>query len=380
MMLHSTLTYRTGAGWNAPLPVDLDSPHTLVLAFGASGFADDTAPLAELDAAFAQSVLVGCSTSGEIAGAQLSDASISVAVVRFEHTCLRRALVSVDSPADSFAAGVRLAAQLAAPQLKAVFVLSEGLGVNGTRLVDGLARHLGPEVTVAGGLAGDGNRFERTWVLERARPTPGRICAVGFYGDRLRVGNGCDGGWADFGPERLITRAAGNVLYELDGKPVLDLYRDYLGDLAAGLPGTALLFPLSVRRSATAGAVVRAILGVDEAAKSLTFAGDIPQGGIARLMRAKTEALIGSAGDAAKKALGPLGADRGALVVSVSCTGRRLMLGERCEDEIDSVLDAAPPGSAHVGFYSYGEISPAATGGPSELHNHTMTVTAFCEA
>jgi hypothetical protein len=380
VMLHRTVSFRTGSGWNAALPAELDSLQTLVLAFGASGFATHAAPLAELDAAFPRSVLVGCSTSGEIANAQLGDAGISVAVARFEHTRLRRALTSIDSAADSFDAGTRLAVQLAEPGLRAVFVLSDGLGVNGTPLVDGLARCLGPEITITGGLAGDGSRFERTWVLDRARPEPGRICAVGFYGDRLRVGHGCDGGWSDFGPERLVTRAEGNVLYELDGKPVLDLYRDYLGDLAAGLPGTALLFPLSVRRCGAADTVVRTILGIDESAKSLTFAGDVPQGSIARLMRAKTDALIGSAGVAAQRALRPLAADRGALVVSVSCVGRRLVLGERTEEEIESVLDAAPPGSSHVGFYSYGEISPPVPGGASELHNQTMTVTAFCEA
>jgi hypothetical protein len=380
-MHQTTVNFHTNGGWSAPLPEPMDSEQTLVLAFAAPELADDPRPFAELRAAFPRSVVIGCSTSGEIAGAQVNDGSISVAVARFEHTRLRRACTPVVGAADSHAAGVRLAEQLAADDLRAVFVLSDGLGVNGTPLVAGLAEGVGAGVAITGGLAGDGSRFARTWVLAGDRPHSGSICAVGFYGERLRVGHGCDGGWSDFGPERRITRSEGNVLYELDDKPALDLYKTYLGERAQGLPGTALLFPLAVRRDeADCEPLVRTILAIDEDARSLTFAGDLPAGGIARLMRANTDRLIDSAGAAARQALGALPADRDALVVSVSCVGRRLVLGERTDEEVETVLEEAPQRCAHVGFYSYGEISPVVAGGASELHNQTMTVTAFCEA
>lgn len=380
-MQQQTLTHRASRGWSAPLPVALDGAQTLVLVFAAPETASDPAPFAELAAAFPRSVMIGCSTSGEIAGPQVHDASLSVAVARFEHTRLRRALTRIDSAADSFGAGARLAAALAGEDLRAVFMLSDGLGVNGTPLVDGLAAGLPSGVVITGGLAGDGSRFARTWVLDRERPEADHVCAVGFYGERLRIGHGCDGGWSDFGPERRITHAEGNVLYELDGKPALELYKTYLGDRASGLPGTALLFPLAVRRDAQdRDPLVRTILGMDEERQSLTFAGDLPQGGIARLMRANTDKLIGSAGSAVRAAVGALPAGSDTLVVSVSCVGRRLVLGERTDEEIETVLDGAPARSGHVGFYSYGEISPAAPGGASELHNQTMTVTAFAEA
>ena len=192
--------------------------------------------------------------------------------------------------------------------------------------------------------------------------------------------HGCDGGWSDFGPERRITRSEGNVLFELDGKPALDLYKAYLGERAAELPGTALLFPLSVRREGDGQeSLVRTILGVDEAQQSLTFAGDMPQGGIARLMRANTDKLIGSAGHAARQATCGASDVDDSLVISVSCVGRRLVLGERTDEEVETVLDSAPRRAGHVGFYSYGEISPAVPGGASELHNQTMTVTVFSE-
>lgn len=373
--------YTGSERWSTPLPAHLDGPHTLVLAFAAPEFGDNPRPFDELRAAFPQSVIAGCSTSGEIAGTTVSDMSISVAIARFEHSELRHASTTVGNAADSAAAGIRLAQQLAGKDLRAVFVLSDGLHVNGTPLVESLTRHLPQSVVITGGLAGDGGRFQRTWILDREGPSGQRICAIGFYGTRLHVGHGCEGGWSDFGPERLITRSEGNVLFELDGKPALELYKTYLGERAQGLPGTGLLFPLSVRRvgPAQSDPVVRTILGIDEAQQSLTFAGDMPQGAVARLMHANIDKLIDSAGKAASAAAidAPEGQD--ALVISVSCVGRRLVLGERTEEEVEIVEDSAPRHGAHIGFYSYGEISPSLPGAVSDLHNQTMTVTVFSE-
>lgn len=370
--------------WPQALPSDLDGPDTLVLAFAAAGTDAVQAPLAALAAAFPRSVLVGCSTAGEIAGDQVHDDRVSVAIARFEHTRLRRAAAQLERAEDSGEAGARLAAQLLEPSdgeaLRAVFVLSDGLQVNGTLLTDGLRRALPADVAITGGLAGDGARFGRTWILDGGTPAAGRVCAVGLYGRRLQVGHGCEAGWSDFGPERRITRARGNVLYELDGRPALDLYKTYLGDRAAGLPGTALLFPLAVRREGQDGSVIRTVLGTDDAERSMTFAGDIPEGGIARLMRASNDRLIDSADAAGRHAMAGLAADAACLVISVSCVGRRLVLGQRTEEEVETVLGCMPPGSAHVGFYSYGEIAPAHPGSGSDLHNQTMTVTVYGES
>ena len=377
----TTSQYTRAGGWSRPLDPSWDGEHTLVLAFGAPEYGStDPAPLSQLAAAYPRSALLGCSTAGEIVDQHVHDASLSVAVVRFERTALRSASAAVAEPGASRQAGESLARQLGGRDLRAVFLLSDGLRVNGTTLVEGLVSQLPAGVSVTGGLAGDGSQFGRTWVLERGVPTPGRVSAVGLYGEWVRIGHGCDHGWVEFGPPRRITRSSGNMLHELDGKPALELYKTYLGDLAAGLPGTALLFPLAVWRDEADGdPLVRTILAIDEARQSMTFAGDIPEGGIARLMRSNNDKLIDSAGRAIGKAAQDA-APGEALVVSVSCVGRRLLLGERTDEEIETVRDGAPARAGHVGFYSYGEISPALNGQCSELHNQTMTVTVISEA
>jgi hypothetical protein len=202
---------------------------------------------------------------------------------------------------------------------------------------------------------------------------------VGFYGDRLRVGYGSLGGWDAFGPERLVTRAEGNVLYELDGRSALQLYKEYLGKHAAGLPATGLLFPLSVRTADQETAVVRTILAVDEDAESMTFAGDIPSGSYARLMKANFNRLLDGAEGAATTCRDALPGSDPTLAILISCVGRKLVLKQRVEDEVEAVREVLGDGPALTGFYSYGEISPFTPGAKCELHNQTMTITTISE-
>ena len=234
-------------------------------------------------------------------------------------------------------------------------------------------------VVITGGLAGDGPRFGSTCVGSDGEPEAGLVAAVGFCGDSIQVGHGSVGGWETFGPERLVTRADGNVLYELDGQPALTLYKKYLGPEADALPGSALLFPLSIRRQGdTQFDLVRTIVGIDEKAQSMTFAGDVPQGAIAQLMRGSFDRLIEGAGQAATESmLEPSSGDT--LAVLVSCIGRKLLMGQRIADEVEAVADALGTRCTQVGFYSYGEISPHHASGVCDLHNQTMTVTTFSE-
>lgn len=373
-----TCSFTPAGGWTQELSPALDSERTLLLVFGAPEFRDDDSAIAGLRRTYPRAHMLGCSTAGEIAGALVNDRSLSLAIVRFEHSDVEIATANVSGAADSFAAGARIGASLPPDGLRAVFVLSDGLKVNGSELVKGLSTSLPEGTIVTGGLAADGDRFERTWVLHEGCLQSGVIVAAGLYGDRLRVGHGSRGGWDSFGPERRVTRAAGNVLYELDGKPALALYKEYLGERASGLPATGLLFPLSIRQDTDdAPHLVRTILAVDEATQSMTFAGDIPQGCMARLMRANFDRLVNGASIAADQAAESL-AGGPTLAVAISCVGRRLVLGERIEEETEVALEHLPPGTQQVGFYSYGEISPYASGS-CDLHNQTMTLTTIAE-
>ncbi|MEF7613290.1 FIST N-terminal domain-containing protein [Aquincola sp. MAHUQ-54] len=380
-----TSEYRPATGWVPALPAGLDGHHTLVLVFGAGGFIDDPAPFFDLADAFPSSVHLGCSSGGEISGDWLLDDTLTVAVVRFEHARLHAATTTVAELADSEDAGARLAAQMPRKGLRMVFAVSDGLCVDGTALLRGLTRCLPEHVPVTGGMAGDRGRLATTWVYghDRHLPAPARACLVGLYGERLCFGQGHATGWADLGPERRITRARGNVLFELDGQPALELYKRYLGELAMELPGSALRFPLSVRRAEGPGPeapLVRSVLAVDEARRALVLSGSAPVGGMARLMRTRVDDLVASAAQASAAAAARLPAGAESLVISVSCLGRRIVMGERTGDELDAVLDHGARACGRVGFYSFGEFSPALPGGCTELHHQTLALTALAEA
>ena len=367
-------------GWSPDAPPAPDDATGLVFAFGSKRILAEDRALRDVCRAYPEASVVGCSTAGEIAGTNVSDDSLVATAIDFEHSRARTAQLVLEEAADSYEAGRRLALDLPADGLVHVLVIADGTLVNGSALVRGLNDHLPDGIQVTGGLAGDGERFEETLVFVGDEPRVGLIAAVGLYGGRLRVGFGSLGGWDPFGPDRLITRSEGNVLFELDGKSALGLYRTYLGDYARELPASALLFPLALRREGRRQSpVVRTILSIDDESESMTFAGDMPQGEYARFMKANFERLIDGATLAARTSYEILGAHPPELALLISCVGRRMVLKQRTEEEVESVREVLGDAAVLAGFYSYGEISPFTPSARCELHNQTMTITTLSE-
>lgn len=349
----------------------------LVLAFGSPGTIN-SAHWRELKERYRGAILLGCSTGGEIHGLEVMDDTLCVVAMTFSNTEIVAAQADIASSGGSFAAGQAIGAKLARGDLRAIFVLSDGVRGNGSDLVRGLREKIGADVVLTGGLAGDGANFGTTYVGLDEAPRPGRVAAVGFYGDAVMVGHGSDGGWDVFGPKRRITRARENVLYELDGQAALDLYKRYLGEDADQLPGSALLFPLQVYPPDRPDqAIVRTVIGIDEEAHAMTFAGNIPQGHCAQLMWGNFDHLIQGAARAAEQAAAMDGQEKVAILVS--CIGRKLLLGQRIGEEIEAVRDVLGRDTPMTGFYSYGEVSPHKATGNAELHNQTMTITTLSE-
>lgn len=366
----------SGKAWLPPIQ---GSPANLILVFGGREQIQAHDALEALRRAHPRALLAGCSTAGEIQGTAVTENELVATLVSFEGTDLRQAEARVAHGGESYAAGAHIANDLRHPGLRHVFVLSDGQKVNGSQLVEGIEANLPKGVAITGGMAGDGARFQQTLVVGKGAPEQGLVVAIGFYGDRIRVGYGSLGGWDPFGPHRRVTKSRGNILYELDGQPALDLYKRYLGEHAKELPAAGLLFPLSVRfPKGGPTEVVRTILGVDEATQSLTFAGDVPLGSMARLMKANFDRLVDGAHGAAERAYS-LHASEPGLAILISCIGRKLVLQQRTEQELEAVREVLGAGTPLTGFYSYGEICPASPNANCELHNQTMTITALSE-
>ncbi len=368
-------------GWNDIKSHPEINPQ-LILVFGERKLIENPQYFQEIKNFYPKAHILECSTAGEILAEKVTDNSIVVTAIEFEKTQVQFAHATIDNADQSREIGQQLANDLPKEGLVHAMVFSDGLKVNGTALVNGLNEKLPSEVSVTGGLVGDGSDFKKT-VLGLDEPgVEGKIILIGFYGKDLKVGYGSLGGWDAFGVERIITKSKNNVLYELDGQPALKLYKDYLGDKAAGLPSTGLLFPLRLRlNDAKETEVVRTILGVDEKEQSMTFAGDMPEGATAALMKANFERLIDGASGAGNMSVEHLGKQEPELAILVSCIGRKLVLKERIDEEIEAVRSTVGRSAALTGFYSYGELCPTASSEKQcQLHNQTMTITTFREA
>jgi hypothetical protein len=358
---------------------NLDFNNTqLVLGFGSSELVSQQKSFDAIRVKFPNAQIALCSSAGEIFDTEVLDNTISLVAIALSTTTIQTSDVSIEDFDSSFDAGISLVNNLASENLKMIFILSDGGKVNGSELVKGVNSVKQPETLITGGLAGDGDKFEKTFVGLNKAPETGKIIAIGFYGDNLVVSHGSLGGWESFGLERTVTKAKDNILFEIDGRNALDLYKNYLGKYVQDLPGSALLFPLSIKLHENQDPIVRTILSIDEKNHSMTFAGDIPENSKVRFMKANFDRLIDAAGDAANSCLKMSDAVP-KLAILISCVGRKMILKSRIDEEVEAVKEVFGKKTMVTGFYSYGEISPLKPLANCELHNQTMTITCINE-
>ena len=366
-------------GWVNKDENDLSREGKLVLVFGCKEVLTESDRFDEIKQFYPNAEIVSCSTAGEILDNKVSEESISLTAVSFESTSIATKMAQVTNSEETTAAGIEILDDLKREDLVYVLVLSDGQIVNGTELVKCLGENLGDDVVVTGGMAGDGPDFGTTLVGLNEAPSNGNIVGIGFYGKNLKVGHAARGGWDPFGPERVITKSKDNILFELDDQSVLDLYKKYLGDLAADLPGSALLFPLGIKLNESSDPIVRTVLGVNEDDQSMIFAGGMPEGASVRMMRSNFDRLVDASSAAAHSTIEDFGSFNPDLAIVISCAGRKFVLQQHVEEEIDKVRDVLGNNTVISGFYAYGEISPVVKSTKCELHNQTMTITTLKE-
>lgn len=324
----------------------------------------------------------GCSTAGEITSAGVSTQTTIITAIRFASTQFKIATAEITAMEHSFDAGKALAAQLHSTELRALLILGQGVNINGSAMIEGIVSELGDSLPITGGLAADDGAFVKTYTLSNAGVSTSAIVGIGFSGDKLVFSHGSFGGWKPFGPTRKVTRSAGNILYELDGEPALEVYQRYLGEYAKDLPGSGLLFPFEMLGDARESlGQIRTILGIDATTGSLVLAGEINPNGYLRLMHAHTNDLVDGAETAAQASIANREPAYGqTLGLLVSCVGRKLVMGGRVDEEIEAVQDILGSNTTLCGFYSNGEICPGYRLESCSLHNQTMTITYLAES
>lgn len=352
----------------------------LVFAFGSSDQLLLPENLEPIRSAYPNADLVTASTAGEIIRDGVYDNSIVATAIELEQSTLKCVKTHISEHGSSFDAGLFLKEQLQSDALSGIFIISDGLMVEGSELVRGFNHENTKNIPITGGLAGDAARFQNTYTSLNEAPGKGNIIAVGFYGDHMHIGHGSLGGWDEFGYERTITRSDKNVLFEVDEEKALDLYKRYLGSFAEQLPGSALMFPLSMRVPGADKYLIRTILATDDTESAMIFAGNMPQGSTVRMMRGDIQKLIRASATAAKDSVESLKNRKPQLTLMLSCVGRKIIMDKKVEEEVLAAEEVIDGDCAVAGFYTYGGLSPFGVGTPCELHNQTMTITTFSES
>ncbi|MGB0980482.1 MAG: FIST signal transduction protein [Winogradskyella sp.] len=357
--------------------IELNKP--LVLVFGNRYLLENEDIYTQLRSQFPNGHLVFGSTSGDITANYVDDESITATAIEFEKSNFEIKTSNVlHTDLDSFKTGKDLVNQFTKKGLKHIFVVADGSFINGSQLTKGLNAATNHNLLITGGLCGDAARFQKTVASYNENPKPGEIVAIGFYGDTFEASFAIHGGWTPFGPERIVTKSDSNVLYELDNLPALDLYKKYLGDKSKELPGAALLYPLNVKSENEEQSFVRTILNIDEEKNTMILAGDIPENSKVQLMMTNVDHIASASELAAKQALAKQ-KKQPQLALLVSCIGRKLVLDQRVEEEIEEVVSVVGKNTTICGFYSYGEIAPFNLEVNCQLHNQTMTITLINE-
>lgn len=352
----------------------------LVFAFGSSEQLLLPGNLDHLRNAYPNADLVTASTAGEIIHDGVYDNSIVATAIELEQSTLKSVKTHISEHVSSFEAGLFLKEQLQSDDLSGIFIISDGLMVEGSELVRGFNHENSKNIPITGGLAGDAARFQNTYTSLNEAPGKGNIIAVGFYGANMHIGHGSLGGWDEFGYERKITRSDKNILFEVDEEKALDLYKRYLGSFAEQLPGSALMFPLSMRVPGADKYLIRTILATDDNESAMIFAGNMPQGSTVRMMRGDIQKLIRASATAAKDSVESLKNRKPQLTLMLSCVGRKIIMDKKVDEEVLAAEEMLDGDCAVAGFYTYGGLSPFGVGTPCELHNQTMTITTFSES
>ncbi|MCW8889815.1 MAG: FIST C-terminal domain-containing protein [Sedimenticola sp.] len=380
------LQWKSVLGWRV-LHKDIEANNSqLVLVFGSRMILTQKGEelLNDLRSMYPKAIIAGCSTAGEIHNENINDDSLVATAVYFEKCHIESASISGQMLCgNDYRSGSKLAKSIKHCDLAHVMVLANGSAVNGSELIRGIYHNLPKNIAVTGGLAGDGDRFDTTIVFLDSIKKKSIATIIGFYGKDLAVGFGSQGGWDSFGPKRVITRAEGNLLYELDGQPALDIYEKYLGDYSHGLPATGLLFPINVELTNCNSSVVRTLLAIDSNTRSVTFAGDVPEGANCQLMKGNLNRLVDGSMDAAFQSVRKIQSSEERiepqLAILISCVGRKMLLKQRTVEELKVVRNVVGEECTLAGFYSYGEIAPHNNMLTPILHNQTMTITTLSE-
>ncbi|MFN7975012.1 MAG: FIST N-terminal domain-containing protein [Acidobacteriota bacterium] len=363
----------------------LDRPDFVFL-FASVGY-DQEAMLSGVRHATGRAPLAGCSGEGVIAGAEADESNFSVAVMTiasdelsFSHgleTGLRE-----DPEGTGTRVGKTVAARLGT-DAQALFVFADGLCFNFDRFASGLARELPADQSLRlfGGTAADNWELKRTYQYRDDQIVSEGVSHVLMSGN-ARVVWAVSHGCVPLGVERRVTRARGNVIYEIDGKPVLEVLREYLvGEEIESWQKAIVNLSLGFRAPGSMRGydeyLIRFMPAKDDAAGSVTIPTEVPTGTGIWMTRRDHEKIASGLDRMASEIHARLEGAQPKMVFQFDCAGRgKVVFRDQQKTDLLARLRAGvAPEAPWLGVYTYGEIGPVGTA--NCFHNYTAVVMAI---
>ena len=317
--------------------------------------------------------IIGSSTAGEVSS-QLGyrEESVCLTLLAGEgfEACVGRGL---DTRDDLDGAVKQAVSALGDAVPKLAIMICSPFCANAEAIARTLHRELGERACpIVGGLSGDHQMTESTRQFCGEWSDFDSVSVIFLTGD-LVASWGVASGWFPIGNRHTVTRSEGNKIFEIDGRPALEIYQSFWGDRVSGNLGE---FPLAVCVDGPDDDYfLRAAMSLDELEGSVSFAGDVPQGSTVRLTEVLPEGLLSGTEQSVRNAAARFDGEEPSLALLFSCAARKWVLGTRAEEEIEHLMrsfdDSRLPALSVSGFYAFGEICPLDEDGPPMLHNET---------
>lgn len=310
-------------------------------------------------------LLVGSSTAGEITtDGPAKKHSVAVMAIRSDTVKFYGGLGEgiAKSPYDAGKEAADNVKKQSSETLRAFMMISDVLVGNGAETVRGVLASLGEHFPIVGGASGDDFKFEKTYQHLNDKVYSGAVVGFGWVGD-FAFGIGVKHGWIPVGTMKKVTKSAGSVVHELDGKPAISIYEEYFGEKEASVLKTetlaklAITYPLGMKVEGSDEMLIRDPITVDEHG-SITCAAEIPMNSDIQLMIGSREEAVKVAEEAANNAVGQLDGAKPKAVIIFNCIARNKLFGEHSGDEIDAIQRAVGASTPLIGFYTYGEQAP----------------------
>ena len=254
--------------------IDTNNENTLIQMFTSLGSQEEIENIAsQIHATLPNAALIGASTAGEIMNGEMLENSTVISISVFEKTRLH---AYYERGEESYALGVALSKKVFDKETKCVITFLDGLQHNGQEYLYGLSVLNLNNVVLAGGMAGDMLDFKQTYTIFQNKVFDGGAVCVALKGEDLEVYQDYNLGWRAVGPTFTITKSEGARVYEIDNRPVKDVYAEVLGAFAVdNMPASTIEFPLICQEEDIF--IARSMLHVNDDG-SLLYGGNLEEG------------------------------------------------------------------------------------------------------